>query len=57
VLVFASTQTITGNGPLDPTIWGAGLVASLAGILAGFLRIGHGLRTASGEQSPSMTAA
>ena len=60
VLVFASAQTITGNGPLDPTIWGAGLVASLAGIAAGFLRIGRGLGAACAateEQSPSMTVA
>jgi hypothetical protein len=27
VLVFASAQTITGNAPLDPTLWSAGLVA------------------------------
>jgi len=60
VLVFASAQTITGNGPLDPTIWSAGLAASLAGIAAGFLGIGRGLGAARGaieEQSPSMTVA
>jgi hypothetical protein len=60
VLVFASAQTITGNGPLDPTVWGAGLAVSVAGIAAGFLRIGRGLGAAGGataEQSPSMTAA
>ena len=57
VLVFASAQTVTGNAPLDPTIWSAGLAASLAGTAAGFLRIGQGLSVASGEQSPSMTAA
>ena len=57
VLVFASVQTITGNAPLDPTIWSAGLAASLAGITAGFLRIGQGLSVACEEQSPSMTVA
>jgi hypothetical protein len=60
VLVFASAQTIAGNGPLDPTIWGAGLAASVAGIVAGFLAIGRGLGAscaASEEQSRSMTAA
>jgi hypothetical protein len=57
VLVFASAQTITGNGPLDPTIWNAGLAASVAGIAAGFLRIGRGLGAATAEQSPSMTVA
>ncbi len=59
-LAFACAQTVTGNGPLDPTIWSAGLAASLAGIAAGFLRIGRGLGAAgaaTGEQSPSMTAA
>jgi hypothetical protein len=58
--VFASAQTITGNGPLDPTVWGAGLAASLAGIAAGFLGIGRGLRATGApteEQFPSMTAA
>lgn len=60
VLVFASAQTITGNGPVDPTVWSAGLAASLAGIAAGFLRIGRGLGAtgvATEEQSPSMTVA
>src|SRR4029453_2686267 len=57
VLVFASAQTITGNGPFDATVWGAGLAASLAGIVAGFLRIGRGLGASSAEQSPSMTVA
>ena len=57
VLAFASAQTITGNAPLDPTIWSAGLAASLAGITAGFLRIGQGLSVACEEQSPSMTVA
>ena len=57
VLVFASAQTITGIGPFDATVWGAGLAASLAGIVAGFLRIGRGLGAASAEQSPSMTVA
>jgi low temperature requirement protein LtrA len=60
VLVFASAQTITGNGPLDPTIWGAGLAVSVAGIVAGFLRVGRGLGAscaATEEQSRSMTAA
>jgi hypothetical protein len=57
MLVFASAQTITGNAPLDPTIWSAGLVASLVGIAAGFLRIGRGLDGAHEEQSPSMTVA
>ena len=60
VLVFASAQTVTGNGPVDPTIWSAGLAASLAGIAAGFLLIGRGLGAAgaaTGGQSPSMTAA
>jgi hypothetical protein len=57
VLVFASAQTITGNAPLDPTIWSAGLAASLIGIAAGFLRIGRGLDGAHREQSPSMTVA
>jgi hypothetical protein len=57
VLVFASAQTITGNAPLDPTVWSAGLAASLIGIAAGFLRIGLGLDGAHGEQSPSMTVA
>jgi hypothetical protein len=57
VLVFASAQTITGNAPLDPTIWTAGLAASLAGIAAGFLAIAGGLRAASEEQSASMTVA
>ena len=60
VLVFASAQTIAGNGPLDPTVWGAGLAASLAGIAAGFLGIGRALRAtgaATEEQFPSMTAA
>jgi hypothetical protein len=60
VLVFASAQTITGNGPIDPTVWGAGLAASLAGIAAGFLGIGRGLGAAGApteEQSPWMTAA
>jgi hypothetical protein len=57
VLVFASAQTVTGNGPLDPTIWSAGLAASLAGIAAGFLTIGQGLRASGAEQSPSMTVA
>jgi len=60
VLVFASAQTITGNGPFDPTVWGAGLAVSLAGIAAGFLRIGRGLSATGApteEQSPSMTAA
>jgi hypothetical protein len=60
VLVFASAQTITGNGPIDATVWGAGLAASLAGIAAGFLGIGRGLGAAgaaTAEQSPSMTAA
>jgi hypothetical protein len=60
VLVFASAQTITGNGPVDPTIWSAGLAASVAGIAAGFLRIGRGLGAtgaAAEEQSPSMTVA
>ena len=60
VLVFASAQTITGNGPVDPTVWSAGLAASLAGIAAGFLRIGRGLAAAGAateEQSPSMTVA
>jgi hypothetical protein len=60
VLVFASAQTITGNGPVDPTVWSAGLAASLAGIAAGFLRIGRGLAAtavATEEQSPSMTVA
>jgi hypothetical protein len=59
-LVFASAQTITGNGPFDPTVWGAGLAVSLAGIAAGFLRIGRGLSATGAsteEQSPSMTAA
>ena len=60
VLVFASAQTVTGNGPVDPTIWSAGLAASLAGIAAGFLLIGRRLGAtgaAPGGQSPSMTAA
>ena len=57
VLVFASAQTITGNAPLDPTIWTAGLALSLAGIAAGFLGIAQGLDGAHGEQSPSMTTA
>ena len=57
VLMFASAQTITGNAPLDPTIWTAGLAASLAGIAAGFLAIAGGLRAASEEQSASMTVA
>jgi hypothetical protein len=57
VLVFVSAQTITGNGPLDPTVWSAGLAASLAGIAAGFLVIGRGLSASGAEQSPSMTAA
>jgi hypothetical protein len=60
VLVFACAQTITGNGPLDPTVWNAGLAASLAGIAAGFLGIGRALRAtgaATEEQFPSMTAA
>ena len=56
-LVFASAQTVTGNGPFDPTVWSAGLAASLAAIAAGFLRIGRGLSAAGAEQSPSMTAA
>ena len=59
-LVFASAQTVTGNGPLDPTVWGAGLAASLAGIAAGFLAIARALRAtgpATEEQFPSMTAA
>jgi hypothetical protein len=59
MLVFASAQTVTGNGPVDRTIWSAGLAASLAGIVAGFLRIGRGLGAAgaaTAEQSPSMTA-
>jgi len=59
VLVFACAQTITGNGPLDPTVWNAGLAASLAGIAAGFLGIGRALRAtgaATAEQFPSMTA-
>ena len=59
-LVFASAQTVTGNGPLDPTVWGAGLAVSLAGIAAGFLAIGRALRAtgpAAEEQFPSMTAA
>jgi hypothetical protein len=60
VLVFASAQTIAGNGPLDPTVWVAGLAASMAGIVAGFLRIGRGMGAAGGpteEQSRSMTVA
>jgi hypothetical protein len=60
VLVFASAQTITGNGPVDATIWDAGLAVSVAGIAAGFLRIGRGLGAACApteEQSPSMTVA
>jgi len=60
VLVFASAQTVTGNGLVDPTVWSAGLAASLAGIAAGFLRIGRGLgatAAAPEEQSPSMTIA
>ena len=57
VLLFASAQTITGNAPIDPTIWSAGLAVSLAGIGAGLLRIGQGLDGAHGEQSPSMTTA
>jgi hypothetical protein len=60
VLVFTCAQTITGNGPLDPTVWNAGLAASLAGIAAGFLGIGRALRAtgaATEEQFPSMTAA
>ena len=60
VLVFACAQTISGNGPLDPTVWNAGLAASLAGIAAGFLGIGRALRAtgaATEEQFPSMTAA
>lgn len=59
-LVFASAQTVTGNGPVDPTVWSAGLAVSLAGIAAGFLRIGRGLGAtgvATEEQSPSMTVA
>ena len=57
VLVFASAQTVTGNGPLDPTVWSAGLAVSLAGIAAGFLAIGQGMRASGAEQSPSMTVA
>ncbi len=57
VMVFASAQTVTGNAPLDPTIWRAGLAVSLTGIVAGFAGIFRALGTADREQSPSMTVA
>jgi hypothetical protein len=57
VLVFASAQTVMGHAPLDPTIWSAGLAASLVAIVVGFARIGQALGAADREQSPSTTLA
>lgn len=47
VLVFASAQTLTGQAPLDVSIWTIGLVASLAGVGLGLTRIALALDTAS----------
>ena len=56
-LVFASAQTATGHAPLEPTVWSLGLALSLAGIGAGFARIGRALAAATREASPTMTVA
>jgi hypothetical protein len=57
IMVLASAQTITGNAPTDPTIWSAGLVLAVVGIVAGLARIGQAVLRTPRERAPSLTAA
>ena len=43
IMLLASAETVTGNAPLDPTIWSAGLALAVAGLVAGFARAGLAL--------------
>ena len=55
-LVFASAQTLTGQAPLDVSIWSIGLAASLTGVGLGLARIARALDTRSGAEQEATPA-
>jgi hypothetical protein len=46
MLVFASAQTIAGQGPVELSLWSVGSAASVAGVVYGLARIVTGLKDA-----------
>ena len=56
VLVFASAQTLTGQAPLDVSIWSIGLTASVAGVGLGLARIAMAQDTGSGAEQETTPA-
>lgn len=50
ILVFASAQTVAGRAPLAASVWILGLVASVAGVGYGLVRIVTSLRGKTADQ-------
>ncbi|HSM44786.1 MAG TPA: hypothetical protein VK969_07205 [Acidimicrobiia bacterium] len=56
ILVFASAQTLTGQAPLEVSIWSIGLAASLAGVGLGLTRIALAQDTGAGAEQEATLA-
>jgi hypothetical protein len=55
-LVFASVQTVLGQGPLQPSVWSLGLVVSLLTLAVVFARVARALAGASHlDREPALT--
>jgi hypothetical protein len=56
MLVFASAQTLVGRSPLDLSVWGLGLAASVVGVGYGLIRTVSGLQTSHDEHTSAEVA-
>jgi hypothetical protein len=55
-VAFTATQTMMGQAPLDPSIWNAGLAASLVAVAAGLVRTVTALDLTRRQQPPLLGA-